>query len=212
MTAPGQRDTVAATFSYTASLAQDGLTLAADEFGRTKDNLHVVKGSATVTHSAGEYTIKASLDNPIVFSVRSGTGPGGQIDIGSDSDPDITSSNYKTVASDLTPSKVQNGRPPRTLFWAEDLTTVHERFHGDELQKQGRRAVTEARNWLNAQTAASLEDVKALYEQALVRMRTSVEDAMAAPPGYEERAYGDGAPLYLERANAVKKKGDAGKY
>ena len=104
-----------------------------------------------------------------------------------------------------------NGRPPRTKFWAEDLTERHERFHALEDVGFGRDGVSLAEKWLNKQTAASVDEVKARVSQALDIVRTKVDNEMA-PPGSEKRAYGDGAPRYLDRAKAIKTKGDAGKY
>jgi hypothetical protein len=68
-----------------------------------------------------------------------------------------------------------------------------------------------AQAWLNSQTAGSVAAVNALLGQVPGRV-ADVRRAAMTYPGREERAYADGAPLYLARANAVKKKGDANGY
>src|SRR5262249_681581 len=120
--------------------------------------------------------------------------------------------NYPTVVSDLTPDMTDlNGRPPRTTFWAEDLCIKHERFHADEDVVHGRAGVVAAQAWLNTKTASSVAQVNTLLGAVPGRVAATVSAAMSFP-GREERAYGDGAPLYLARANAIKAKGDAGQY
>jgi hypothetical protein len=200
-----QTDAVASTLSYNPSIAQSGPP--PSPFGATLPYTHALSG-ISVTLVAGTYNVTATIDNPITFQVSGG----GTTDISSDTDPDITQANYPTVASDLTPNMSDlNGRPPRTQFWAEDLCIRHERFHATEDVTYGRSGVTLAQNWLNTQVAASVAQVNTLLGQVPARVAATVSAAMAYP-GRENRAYGDGAPLYLARANAIKTKGDAGGY
>lgn len=200
-----QTDAIASTLSYNPSIAQSGPP--PSPFGATLPYTHAVSG-ITVTPTAGTYNVTATIDNPITFQVSGAHRP----DIASDVDPDINQGNYTTVASDLTPDMANlNGRPPRNQFWAEDLCIRHERFHATEDVAYGRSGVTLAENWLNTKVAASVAEVNVLLGQVPARVAATVQAAMAYP-GRELRAYGDGAPLYLARATAIKTKGDAGGY
>ena len=205
-----QTDAIASTLAYNGTISQAGPE-PADGFGATLPYTHAISG-ISVTPVAGSYNVTATVDNPITFQVRTSTGPTGQLDVASDSDPDITQTNYLTVVSNLTPDMSdRGGAPPRNNFWARDLTIIHERFHADEDVVYGRSGVTLAQNWLNTQTAASVAGVNALLTQVPARVAATVSAAMAYP-GREIRAYGAGVPLYRARANAIKTKGDARGY
>ena len=196
---------IASTLTYNPSIAQSGPPPL--PFGETKPYTHTVT-NISVMLKDGAYRVTANVDNPITFQVNGG----GNVDIDSETDPDITNSNYPTVVSDLTPDMTdQGGAPPRTHFWAEDLTIRHERFHADENAVHGRAGVVAAQAWLNSQTAATVADVRDLVNAVPARVAATVDAAMAFP-AREERAYGDGASLYLERANAIKAKGEDGEY
>jgi hypothetical protein len=124
----------------------------------------------------------------------------------------ITSTNYTSAASDLTPNMSDlKGRPPRNSLWASDLTIIHEQFHVSERKTHGGRGVTNAQAWLNTQTASSAADVQNLLTQVPGKVIATSQAAMTMP-GKEERAYIAGAPLYSARAVAIKAKGDAGGY
>ena len=137
-------------------------------------------------------------------------------DIASDSDPDITQANYPDVVKDLTPSpnavntrtvKLMKNQPPRTRFWAKDLTIDHETFHADEDVKFGQEGTALAQQWLNTRTANTYEQVWAHLPNAIQMVATHVDIAMSYP-GRETRAYNDGAPAYTARAQAIKTKGE----
>lgn len=200
-----QRDAIAATLGYAPSITQTGPL--PSPFGETRPYTHALSG-ISITKTTAAYQVSATVDNPITFQVSGGA----DTDITSDSDSDITQANYASVVSDLTPDTADlDGRPPRDHFWASDLTIRHERFHADEDARYGREGVVAAQAWLNGQTAGSLAGVSTLLAEVPGRVHADVDTAMAFP-GREERAYRDGAPLYLARANAIKAKGDAGKY
>lgn len=215
-------DAVASTFTFNPSITQSGATPTG--FGITRPFTHAMSG-ISVTPARGVYNVQATVDNPITFQVRASTGRRGQLDVGSDSDSDITNSNYPTVVSDLTPCSFPSTRaacnnmlgrkiddkPPRDNFWARDLTVRHERFHVDESVVLGRSGTALVQNWLNTQTAASIADVNALVNQVPARVEARLRAGMTMP-AREERAYADGAELYRARANAIKTKGDAGGY
>ena len=105
--------------------------------------------------------------------------------------------------SDLTPDMGDlNGRPPRTQFWAKDLTETHEQFHANDRKTRAPAALRVASNWLGTQQAATAADVGTLLGQVPGRMVADVSAGMTMP-GKEERAYGDGAGAYSRRANAI---------
>lgn len=205
-----ETDAVASTLTYNPTVTQ-AAGEPADSFGETSPYDFSMSG-ITVTVSASAFTVVATVDNPITFQVRTTTGPAGQVDIDSDADADIDLGNYGTVVSDLTPDMTDlKGRPPRTEYFAKDITVVHERFHATDGQAHAQTGVTLAQAWLNGQTAANVAAVNALVGQVPARVIATRRAAMTYP-GREERAYTDGAPLYTARATAIQTKGAAGHY
>jgi hypothetical protein len=202
-------DAVSPGFSYSGSIARGGA--APTGFGVTHSFDSTLTG-VTTTLKKKVYTVKATLEHPIQWEVRSGTGPDAQIDIAGETDADITSVNYGDVVSDLTPDMTDlNGRPPRNDFWAEDLTIRHEKVHAADDKKNGPGAMRVASKWLSKQTAASVADVTTLLGEIPDRFAAALLAALSTEAG-EKHAYGDGASSYKGRAKAIKKRGDAGKY
>jgi hypothetical protein len=103
------------------------------------------------------------------------------------------------------------GRPPRTKFWAEDLTVKHELVHAKDDRGNGPGAMATVTTWLNGQTAADVDGVKGLLSALPGRFATALLAALSTEDG-EKHAYSDGADLYKARANAIKSKGDKGEY
>ena len=213
---PGQLDKIESTFGYKSSIAPVAAPSKPDGFGKTDPYFAFEKPGPTANQEAGVFKVTGTIEARITFWVDSG----GRTDIASDNDPDIIQSNYPTVASDLTPSpkavnsgglNLYKNQPPRTKFWAKDLTIKHEGFHADEDVKFGQEGVILAQNWLNTQTARTYDDVGALLNRVNPMIAAKVDKEMALP-GRELRAYADGAPDYLSRANAIKRKGDAKGY
>ena len=213
---PGQSDKIESAFGYKSSIKQTAAPRKPDKFGETNPYFAFEKPGPSATQTAATFKVTGTIEAKITFWVDGG----GRTDIASDSDPEITQGNYRTVASDLTPSpkavnsgglKLYKNQPPRTKFWAEALTIKHEGFHADEDVKFGQEGVTLAQNWLNGQTARTYDDVGALLNQVNPIIAKKVDKEMALP-GRELRAYAHGAPDYLSRANAIKRKGDANGY
>jgi hypothetical protein len=199
-----ETDAVASSLTYAGSINQSG---SVSPFGATSWSSFTLTG-ITVTSASGTYTVRANLQNPITFNVNSG----GRTNIASDGDPALTAANYGTASSDLTPNMSDlNGRPPRTQFWAEDLTIRHERFHANERSGFAQSGLAASQAWLNTQSAGSVADVQSLLNQVPGRVIAASQAAMPFP-AKEERAYGDGASLYKGRADSIKAKGDAGSY
>jgi len=202
-------DAVNAGFTYSGSITREGA--APRGFGVTRSFSSNLTGVA-ITPRPGTFDIAATFEHPITYQVRSGSGPGGQDDIASDTDSDITNSNYNDVVADLTPDMSDlNGRPPRAGFWAEDLTLRHELVHASDDHSNGPAAMATVTTWLNSQAAANVADVNTLLGRLPNRFGAALLAALSTADG-ERRAYGDGAPLYLARANAIKAKGDSGGY
>jgi hypothetical protein len=209
LAAVAKTDAVSPGFSYSGSIERGGD--APTGFGVTHSFDSKLTG-VTTTLKKKVYKVKATLEHPIKWEVRSGTGPDGQVDIASETDADITDLNYPDVVSDLTPDMTDlNGRPPRNDFWAEDLTIRHEKVHAADDKRNGPGAMRVTSKWLSKQTAASVADVTTLLGEIPDRFAAALLAALSTEAG-EKHAYGDGAPSYKRRAKAIKKRGDAGKY
>ncbi|HVF67780.1 MAG TPA: hypothetical protein VM914_08965 [Pyrinomonadaceae bacterium] len=208
------QDAIATSLTYTPSVKKDTPPSSPGKFGLTAPVIFVNRSSA----DAGDkvFNVKLVVDNKITYWVHDG----GRTDIASDSDGDITQTNYTKVVSDLTPSPaaVKNAttdlyknQPPRTKYWAEDLTLKHERFHCADDVKFGSQGAAMARDWLNTKAVSKIEDLDPLIAAARDKVSDKIKLEMALP-GSENRAYDDGAPSYTARAQAVKTKGDANGY
>lgn len=209
LAAIAKTDSVSGAFTYTGSITRGGAQPSG--FGVTRSFGSKLTGVKAAV-KPGAFEITGTFEHPITYQVRSGTGPDGQKDIPSEGDAKITKANYATVAADLMPNMSDlNGRPPRTQFWAEDLTLRHELVHANDDKANGPAAMGTAITWLNGQTAANIEEVKALLRAVPGRFSSALLAALSTEDG-EKHAYGDGAPSYKARAEAVKAKGDKGEY
>ena len=205
----GKSDALAGVFGYHGSITKAGA--APPGFGITRSFNGSLTG-VTVTSAAGVFTVRATVEHPITFQIRSGTGPGGQVDIASEGAAAITAANFATVAADLTPNMGDlNGRPPRTGFWAEDLTDRHERVHCSDDQGNAPGVIEQFRAWLAAQAAASPAEVNTLLTSFPNRFASGLLAALSTEAG-ERHAYGDGAPANKARADAVTAKGGRHEY
>lgn len=204
-------DSIQGKFTYKGSITKSPDTPSAGNFGETLSFDSKLTG-ITVTPKASSFEVSATFEHPIIYKIRSGTGPAGQVDISSETDSDITKDNYTTVASDLTPNISDlKGRPPRTKFWSEDLTVKHELVHAKDDQGNGPGAMATVTAWLNGKTAADMDGVKGLLGALPGRFASALLAALSTEDG-EKHAYGDGADSYKARANAIKSKGDKGEY
>jgi hypothetical protein len=205
----GKSDAVNPAFTYSGSIARGGDPPAG--FGVTRSFGSMLTG-VTVTPNAKTFDIVATLEHPITYQVRSATGPRGQKDISGEQDADISDDNYPTVASDLTPDPDDlNGRPPRTKFWAEDLTLQHELVHANDDRANGPAAMSSVATWLGRQIAFSMPGVNALLGRVPGRFAMELLAALSSEDG-ERHAYGDGTANYQARSEAIMQRGDAGFY
>ena len=207
-------DAIASSLNYNSSINTIRPPSVTNDFGRTASRIEVNKSS--VTPARGTFDVKLVIDHAITYWVAGNS----RTDIASDSDSDISQVNYPKVVSDLTPPVAPvnvagmvllKNQPPRRLFWAEDLTVKHERFHAAEHAKFGQEGAILGHNWLNTQTAQNDNDLVRLLGKVSQMVADRIDAAMT-PPGVEQRAYDDGAADYLARAQAIKNKGDAKGY
>jgi hypothetical protein len=203
-------DSIAPTIGFSGSSTRGGITLKAGEFGRTDSSPSLT--AITITQASGAFNVTATYSLVTKWDTRKGTGPSGQVNIPDENAAGLTAANYKTAVSDLTPDlSDEGGRPPRTKFWAQDLTERHEKVHAADHQKTGKDGLKAALTWLGTQTASTQAEV----ETHLRTLQTKIVQyilANGAGSVGELHAYGDGASLYQARADAIKKKGDGGGY
>ena len=207
-------DSITSNLTYTSPVRNVTPPSTPGSFGLTSP--HIAVNRSTATYANRVYSVELVVDNKIDYWVHGG----GRTNIASDSDPSITQTTYPTVVSDLTPSpaavrnataNLYKNQPPRTTYWAEDLTLKHERFHAAEDVRFGRQGAAIGRDWLNTQTANSYDDIATLLHAVAVKVAAKIDLEMAVP-GSEQRAYDDGAADYTSRATAIKTKGDARGY
>jgi len=202
-------DPVFSWLGYTGTISRGGATPGG--FGVTRPGNMTLKNIGVRTFLS-RFVVTATLEQELKWQVRSGTGPSGQVSIGSINDGNITKANYPDVVKDLTPDTTDlNGRPPRANFWAEDLTEQHEKFHADDAKGRAPAAIGIASRWLDTQVAADVPGVQTLLGEVPGRAFTALMASMAMP-AREERAYGDGAGAYSRRATGVSALGAVGWY
>jgi hypothetical protein len=198
-----ESDAVAAALTYAPVISQGGVTLDATDFGVTETSISLAGRSVTPDAAAAAFRVTATVNSRIRWATQSR----GRTDIPDENAAAIHQGNYTAVAADLTPNMASdNGRPPRRSYWAGDLTARHERFHATErAETYGRPAFQFASTWLAGQTAADAAEATRLLNQVPAKMNESY--AASYSPGKESRAYGDGAPSYRARADAITAKG-----
>jgi hypothetical protein len=202
-------DIVGGAFLYSGSITRGGAQPSG--FGVTRSFGSSLK-NITIRKLPFVYLVTATLEHPITYQIRTSTGPNGEVNIPSADAAAITASNWSTVVSDLTPNMSDlNGRPPRTQFWAEDLTVQHELVHAHDDNSNGPLAMLKVLGWLNGQSAASNADVGTLLAAVPGRFAANLLAALSTEDG-EKHAYGDGAANYTARANAISAKGAKGDY
>jgi hypothetical protein len=224
VTAPGGNfvfnlDSISSTLTLKSEVSQGRGEPGPGKFGDTAagvGRLDDIRVRYTPRDRSVEVTASAVIT--ATWRVRSETGPVGQVDIADENDPDITAANYRVVAADLSPDISDlNGRPPRDQFWAEDLTEKHELFHTKQIPKELGPEVTETiKKSLDSQTVTPPEDgnwapvMQPVLQQALNEGKKDFYFlSLAREDQIEKEAYGDGAPYYRERSNAIFAKGYA---
>ena len=121
-----------------ATTVEGGAMPGPDEFGITRSDVKLSDVAVTKLPGGTGWLVSATVNIPTRWRVYDSLGPEKQVNVESAGDPDITKTKYHTVVSDLTPDMSDvNGRPPRTQFWARDLTIRHEKFHGTNIKRSG---------------------------------------------------------------------------
>lgn len=205
----GATQRIQSTLGFTSSRADEPVNPPGGEYGTTTFKALPLKDVEVRTGKRG-FTVKATEELEIKVQVCPGNGPHHEINIADDADPAISSGNYLKVAADLTPDP-KDHVPPRNHYWARDLVFKHEHFHADEDVHYGAEGRKLAQAWLNKQKVSGAGDVDTLLDQVPAYVEGHIQTKMA-PPGREQRAYANGAPDYQARADAIKAKGDSGKY
>jgi hypothetical protein len=201
-------DKIFTSIPYKPTITETPTPPGPNEFGLTNWTARVTGLSAERDDTMNGFLVTADVECPITWSVHDL----GKADADSATAPSITADNYGLASSDLTPNMASDGgRPPRTSFWASDLTEQHEKYHANDFAyTYGNPAFAAAITWLKAQEVASIEEAKT---QTNLLPRRMTENLIANyVPGSETRAYGDGAALYKGRADSIKEKGDKGDY
>ncbi len=204
-----KNDAVAGNFSYKSSIKKDGPDPTG--FGTTR-SFNVRMTNIVITPTPGTFEVTATFERPITYQVRSGTGPHGQVDIKSETAPEITAANYQQVADDLKPNPGDlGGRSPRTQFWAEDLTLRHEEMHAKDDRDNGAKVMKSVIEWFEENSASGAADIWQLLNMIPAQFAVAALEEQSVEEA-EKRAYGDGLSSYQQRASAIKQRGDGGKY
>jgi hypothetical protein len=94
---------IASTLTYSPSVAvSPDEPKTKGDFGYTWGN-HIRTTGGKIHPTPTTYEVTTTYENPIVVKVYRDTGPHSQTNIESETDPDITKSNFPKVVSDLTP-------------------------------------------------------------------------------------------------------------
>lgn len=204
------QDKVSPSISFTGAITQGGVALTATEFGKCV-SLPTLK-NITLTRRKGAIKVTADYELKTTWDTMKGTGPSSQVNLADEDSPALTAANYPTAVSDLTPDvSSEGGRPPRTQFWAQDLTERHEKRHARHHQREARTGLKAALKWLGKQTATTGPEVSTLLQTMQQKITAYVIANAIGLPG-ELVAYADGVSSYKARAKAIKAKGDKGGY
>ena len=126
----------------------------------------------------------------------------GRTDIPSAAAPTVSDKTWRAIYADLQPD--DSGRPDRRHYWAEDITSRHEKFHATDDIGRARLYVPTAQAWLSAQSVSAKnidKDTEALMRTVQQNVQADAEAYYQA--GGEDRAYGDGKAIYQHRVDAV---------
>ncbi len=186
-------------------------TMAVDPYG--EEDFSCAHEDAEWKTKRDKLTVKFKID----LFCKWGVDGGGNTDITSGTDAAVTADKWKDIANDLTPSKDDNWRPPRTDYWSKSLTQRHEKFHSLQDEKwakgKGQKVV---KDYLKGKTvsASDLEtDLDDLLDESMDEMDSANFEwysgggkAYIERPG-EKAAFKDGKKPYKSLAKAVKKQG-----
>ncbi len=200
-------DAIDSGLAISSAISRGNPALGADEFGLTTWSAKLVAPTVAADPAKKVFTVTGTVDCPIGWEIHAL----GRKDVLDEKSANIKRSSWPTATTDLTPDMSDdNGRPPRTQFWASDLTERHEKFHAAEFVTYGRAAFDLATEWLKKQTANTDADALTVAKRVPNEMVATIRTTYV--PMAESRAYGDGAPSYKSRAEAITKAGRANSY
>jgi hypothetical protein len=156
-----------------------------------------------------------------------GVNGGGNTDISTGDEADITADNYKAIAEDLTPKlKEKSWVAKRDKYWSNAISSRHEKFHStddrDWAKGDGKRHI---QSYLNKQTVTLSDDERKDDDVIRTKLTAVMKDAVddletvnirdfykgGAGSYYsykgEIRAFGDGKGPYKSLVKKVKEKG-----
>jgi hypothetical protein len=200
LTGSARTDAVKGSLQFGSSVTRGGITVPSSAFGVEMPTFKVDSISWTIAAAAPNMV---NLHGRVFVDCKWDVHNLGRTDIPNATAAAVTDKTWKTIHADLEPDS--SGRPTRSKYWAEDITSRHERFHATDDIGRARLYVPAAQAWLNAQTVSPAntdKDVDAL-------MRKVQEDVQADAEAYyqsggEDRAYGDGKPVYQQRVDGVR--------
>jgi hypothetical protein len=200
-------DAINGTLTFASAITRGNPALGPDDFGLTTWSAKLLNPVVAADAAAKTYNVTGQVDCPIGWEIHGL----GRKDVLDEKSANLKRGNWRTAASDLTPDMSDdNGRPPRGHFWAPDLTERHEKFHAGEFKSYGKAAFDLAAQWLQKQTASSDADAMAVAKRVPNEMVATIRATYV--PMSESRAYGDGAPAYKARADAITAAGTADSY
>ncbi|HET9522331.1 MAG TPA: hypothetical protein VFO73_14880, partial [Candidatus Limnocylindrales bacterium] len=137
----------------------------------------------------------------------------GMVDIASEDDPKITSSNWATVVKALTPN--DEGKPPRLTggpeigYWSSSISADHERYHCGDDGVAANKALPDAISTLNGKQIPGAMPEPRLNE-ALGEFRSIIMTKVQEhyQNGGEARAYSTGSYQYQALVNLINRRAE----
>ncbi len=196
----GEReDSIKGSLQFGSSVARGGITVPGNAFGVEIPTFKVDSISWTIA-TASPNTV--NLNGRVFVDCKWDVHDVGRTDIPNASTPAVTDKSWRAIYADLQPDSA--GRPDRKHYWAEDITSRHEKFHANDDIGRARLYVPAAQAWLNSQSVRATntdKDVEALMRKVQQDVQADAEAYYQA--GGEDRAYGDGKDVYQQRVDGV---------
>lgn len=200
LTGSARADAIKGSLQFGSAVARGGITVPSSAFGVELPTFKVDSISWTIATAAPN---TVNLHGRIFVDCKWDVHDLGRTDIPSANVAAVSDKTWKTIRTDLQPDG--SGRPTRSKYWAEDITSRHERFHASDDIGRARLYVPAAQAWLNSQTVSATsthKDVDGLMRKVQQDVQADAEAYYQA--GGEDRAYGDGKPVYQQRVDDVR--------
>jgi hypothetical protein len=132
----------------------------------------------------------------------------GRTDISSANSPAVTAGSCCQVIRDLTPDPASDcGRPPRTQYYSNAITLIHENFHVSDLRDNYLRPkMTDLENFVKQQANCTncKSDKSAELTNRMEQLYSEAFNSFTAGGLHECRAYGDGVARYNALIAAIR--------